>query len=334
MHKNTFLVLIIVFFAAIPGCKKNSGPVNAIPGAVVNFIVGDVSISSEDKTSRKAKLNELAKMSEIIITGKSSHADLQFSESVLVRVQENTRLKIEDAVFGERKQTKLHLEGGKVLVVSPKLKQAVHFKITTKAAVAGVRGTEFSVTDSEGGSVVLIKDGQLQINSSKAGENSDVGAVIGEPDQKVTVNNDGKIKTEPATEEDKKEFDGPTIAGIKEGAQEQINSIIANFEQERERIRATLDEQKERNAKELDDLKAKNEKELQDLKDKNNAMKNEIKDNASGQKDEIKNKASGDVNDVKKASGQADEIKKAGTNDSGKSALDELKNKNKGMTKP
>ncbi len=333
MHKNIFLVLIMAFFAIIPGCKKNSGPVNAIPGAVVNFIVGDVSISSDDKTSRKAKLNELAKMNEIIITAKNSHTDLQFSEGVLVRVQENSRLKIEDAVYGERKQTKLHLEGGKVRVISAKLKQEVHFKITTRAAVAGVRGTEFTVTDSEGGSVVLIKDGQLQINSSKA-ENSDKDAVIAEKDQKVSVDNDGKIKTEPATEEDKKEFTGPTIAGIQEGAQEQINSIIANFEQERERIRATLDEQKEKNAKELDDLKAKNEKELQDLKDKNNAMKNDIKDNASGQKDEIKNKASGDVNDVKKASGQADEIKKAGTTDSGKSALEDLKNKNKGMTKP
>ena len=108
--------------------------------ATIAFFVGDVKKNSTD-----IQIGEALKESDIILTGINSSCDIKIGES-MIRIKENSKLIISQLLNREKADNVvLGLDVGKMLCRPKKLLKNENFYVRTPTAVAGVRGTVFSV---------------------------------------------------------------------------------------------------------------------------------------------------------------------------------------------
>jgi len=155
------------------GCGKKEAPA---PVAEVNeklffkiqFIIGDVKISGTSG-SREAKTGDNIGISESILTGKKSVADLVFGASGVIRINENSRIAVKSIADKNTDDTVLDMDKGRVYVTLGKLK-GKEFRVKTPTAVASVRGTSFTVVADNKGSKLSVAKGTVTVNPVKDGK--------------------------------------------------------------------------------------------------------------------------------------------------------------------
>ena len=256
---------------------------------------------------------------DTIRTGKDGIVDIQIVDGVIIRIKQNSELKLSEILIednGNIIKTKLDLKSGKVFTkTTKKLNGESSFVIATPTFVAGVRGTEFIVEESGGKEQTLVSDGA--VNIEKLDEN-------GKPTGKEMVIEKGKkgliekdsVQSQDLSPDELAELkeDSQTISSLTEDAKNRIQEIIRGVDDQKQINRETLEEQMLKNSTELNDLKDKNEQLLNEQKEKNQQLINETTDKTNLDKTQIQ--------DTTKAA--TEEVKNKATNE-----LDEMRNKNK-----
>ncbi len=142
-------VLIIV-----AGCSRASEEY-----AVVSFFIGDVK-----KNERVVEIGEVIKQNDRIVTGNQSSCDVRIGNSI-IRIKEKSSVIMAQIINKEGvENTTLGLDVGKMLCKPKKLMKSESFLVKTPTAVAGVRGTKFTVeTDRKKTTRIKVYDGKVQV---------------------------------------------------------------------------------------------------------------------------------------------------------------------------
>lgn len=120
-------------------------PALAAPVGTFTSVTGKTDITPSGGTAKQAGKGDPVNIGDIIRVKSKSRAEVAFRDGNVLRLAENTRLKITQYMFGKNidSSQQLDLYRGKVrTVVNTAIKGAGRFEVHTPTAVAGVRGTD------------------------------------------------------------------------------------------------------------------------------------------------------------------------------------------------
>jgi len=283
--------------------KKTTVPMEGI----INFISGEVlAVSGSGET--KAKVGDFVSEGVTIKTGLKSAVDIHFSGSV-IRILEKSTVTIRELmkeIEGNKEFTEIYVEEGKVFSqVARKLKSDEKYQVTTKTAVAGVRGTEFLVEEYEGVSRISCIEGTVAVRKADEDESRFVNLEAG---NEAVIDENKKLHVRELKEQNRE-----NIRKIRDEIKEMRKEIRDKFETQRAEIRKQVSDLKESTKEKVEEQKTKYRENVQAVKDESKAKAEEIKGGIDGKKDETK-KAVQEFQkpDVK---GVKPDIKKLGTKD-------------------
>lgn len=177
------LIIIILISMAASSCTKEK-----TDSAILIFFMGDVKIIDHNNNTKKAVIKEILGEGYAVKTGKDSFATLQIGDAIIVKIQRESSLKI-DSILSTG-QDKLFLNNGQVLSKIDKLKKNSTFSIKTPTSIAAVRGTEFSVSYSKGKSVIVVKNGTVNVKKHEGKEEKTIN-----DGKAAVVTNNIKVRT-------------------------------------------------------------------------------------------------------------------------------------------
>jgi hypothetical protein len=163
-------VLAATIMAAVASLPVGAAA-EATPKAT--FIKGDVTAGPVGGTLQKVRRGSALAAGSVIKTGDGARAELTFPDGSVVRVGPASELKLEAAGFDSTTKTvKVEAEvvGGKAWAkVATLVGDDAQFKVKTKNAVAGVRGTIFRVNvDQDQATVVKVYNGSVAVGGAPA----------------------------------------------------------------------------------------------------------------------------------------------------------------------
>lgn len=162
---STFLV-VQEYIYDLPGARGN-----------ILFVRGDALISSPGKKARKAIINEEILKNDEITVGAKSQLTLQIGNDVIIKLLPETSVRVR--TLFESGNMQLDLNKGLVLSkISPEFAYK-SYVIKTKNCIATVKGTVFSTTYSPGKTIVVAKDGIVDIQhiNNVTGESLDTRTI-------------------------------------------------------------------------------------------------------------------------------------------------------------
>jgi len=150
-----FNVAIFIVTIALIGCEK-------IPtGARITMVRGKVTVQTSGKTE-DAKIDRVIGSEDIITTEKDSAVDLQIAGGGAFRVSENSKVTIK--TLG--KQSEMNLDKGAMLLGLRKLAPKEDFTVRTPTALAGVRGTSFSISAER--NTIAVLTGSVEVKKGES----------------------------------------------------------------------------------------------------------------------------------------------------------------------
>jgi hypothetical protein len=180
MHVNSrhFIpVLLLVVLGVISCPQSESGSSSPRAGeaqtvsvgtggaeALVIFTSGDVTVrGSGDWTP--LRIGVRVGRSQSVRTGAKSACELQFGNTGAVRLESTTEITLEEvALRMEGNRVDVFASAGSVLCKVHKLSGTDRFRVKTRTAICGVRGTEFGVTvNAAGGTVLAVREGRVAV---------------------------------------------------------------------------------------------------------------------------------------------------------------------------
>ena len=178
------LSILIITVACLFLDSVFSGSENS--GFTVQSYIGNVKIKSISGT-KQPEVGGIIKKGSTIITGNSSVIDILYNDNTLIRIKDNSSLKIDSIVSKMDKDTYLNLSKGKLYITVSKLKKSSSFKVKTKTMIASVRGTSFSIYADEKTSGAEVLDGKIMVSPVDDGKViSDIEDVV-EKDQHIEL---------------------------------------------------------------------------------------------------------------------------------------------------
>lgn len=132
--------------------------------ATLSYSIGDVKVqrTSVRETGRPGMTINTG---DTVITGERSLAIISFSRGSMVKMRQNTRLKVTGEIEAGRESPALFLQSGSVFSKILKREPGESYRIQTKTIVASVRGTEFFFSFGKGEN--SSRDLWLCVNSGK-----------------------------------------------------------------------------------------------------------------------------------------------------------------------
>jgi hypothetical protein len=154
MNKLLLSILCLILIAQFE-CVKESGD----DYSSIIFYIGDVK-----KNSKEAEIGDIILQNDIITTGLQSSCDIKIGGSI-IRVKEKSNVKLSELYRkGDIEKTTVDLDVGKLLCKAKKLSKSENFLVKTPTAVAGVRGTKFTVeTDAQKTSRIKVFNGNVTV---------------------------------------------------------------------------------------------------------------------------------------------------------------------------
>lgn len=169
MKFNILIFISIILFSF--GCGEKEAPVSQAEESFffkVQFVLGNVKISGANGEKTAIQGDQL-KISDMIITGDKSVADLIFGTAGVVRINQKSRVTITSIADKTNNDTVMDMKNGRLLLTLPKL-QGTGFQVKTPTAVASVRGTSFEVVADKKGSKLSVAKGTVALNPVKNGQ--------------------------------------------------------------------------------------------------------------------------------------------------------------------
>jgi hypothetical protein len=171
--KKTALAIIIIAFSVV-----YAGSLFAQQSEVV-YVDGWVDIKDRSGDIFELFIGDRVSAGETVITGDDGVAELEPQRGSRIIIQPGTIFKVQERDSRSGRQTVLSTTVGQVVFKFNKMTQEP--LITTPGAVAGVRGTEFTVyAGADGSSLITVESGAVEVSGQ--GE-----SVYLEPDEGVEV---------------------------------------------------------------------------------------------------------------------------------------------------
>jgi hypothetical protein len=163
--------------------------------ATLDNVKGNVNVVKEGKTRGRKGREGMALFSRQTIQtlGPDALADVVYINGDRIRIMPNSELKLAKADLSEGKgNIGIDLGAGKIFNVVNKLTAGSTYTVTTRTAIAGVKGTTFSVESSGNESVFMVKEGTVEaVNPSVSPQ----GVLVS--DLKKTIVQAQQAPTEP-----------------------------------------------------------------------------------------------------------------------------------------
>ena len=255
-----------------------------ITQGLITFFSGEVYIMDEEEWW-EVGIGDLIEVDDILKTEADSYCEIQFGDTAVVRVQENTQLAMSTISLSENEaNVKLNLKVGGVLCKVEKLVGTEDFKVETQTTVCGVRGTEFAVKATEDNKTVLaVKEGAVAVLPSnvdvdelkeKAGDKEGVAEIIEELENSaplVSANEEINIDetTLQATAETASAVEEIVEEIAKEGktqvASEKMERLTRAVEESKTEVAKTVDPPKKMSQENTEELKTIDKMKLLDI---------------------------------------------------------------------
>ncbi|MBN2039282.1 MAG: FecR domain-containing protein [Spirochaetes bacterium] len=155
MNKTGYLILILILLSLF-SCLKQSEDDDY---SKIMFYIGDVK-----KNSLIVEIGDIILENDIITTGIKSSCDIKIGGSI-IRVKEKSKIKLSELSRKDNiERTTVGLSVGKLLCKAKKLSRSEKFMVKTPTAVAGVRGTKFTVeADPKRTSRIKVFNGKVKV---------------------------------------------------------------------------------------------------------------------------------------------------------------------------
>ncbi|MBN1798261.1 MAG: FecR domain-containing protein [Spirochaetales bacterium] len=141
--------------------------------ALVTYASGEVRVKGNTE-DEYLEIGSIVHASETIAVGANSMCELQFGENSIVRIEENTEIRLDDFwLEPEKESVDIFLALGTVLCKVSQLSAEESFRIRTPTTACGVRGTEFMVKFTPAADTVLaVQQGKVAVlpHSAEAGK--------------------------------------------------------------------------------------------------------------------------------------------------------------------
>lgn len=169
--KHAVRFVLAAIFLAVLSARPVGAASDAVPKAT--FIKGEVTAGPVGGALQKVRRGTAIAAGSLVKTGDGARAELTFPDGSVVRVGPASELKLEAAGFDKTTKTvKVEAEvvGGKAWAkVATLVGDDAQFKVKTKNAVAGVRGTIFRVNvDQDQATVVKVYNGSVAVGGAPA----------------------------------------------------------------------------------------------------------------------------------------------------------------------
>jgi hypothetical protein len=188
--KKTMALFTALTLAALFGCGKTEEGANSM---VIQNYIGSVTIQGGGGT-RLPEIGGSIAVGETIVTGGISSVDLVYNETALVRINENSSVRIDSVIAGMKKSTDLSMQKGSIFTTVSKLKEDENFRVSTPTMVIAVRGTSFRVSTDANSSDTDVLAGTVKVNPVRDGK------VVTEVSNYVGENNRAEIKKDQVRE--------------------------------------------------------------------------------------------------------------------------------------
>ncbi len=151
----------------------------AVSVGEVIFTKGEVSVETgikNKKTVRKIKKGHKLQLNEVVITGNKSLAVIKLKDKSTLKVDKNSKMRV-SAILKKLSPTKVEISKGAVFfnIIKKKAvgkKVPVSFKVQTRTAAMGVRGTTFFVSasgkDKNYDTWMCVKEGTVEAKRHKS----------------------------------------------------------------------------------------------------------------------------------------------------------------------
>ena len=165
------LVLSASLMAGTVSCKKEKAVEEkpAEKAMTVQNVAGEVTVLSGGVESA-ADLGVVLKKGDLIATKKASIVDIVYADTVLIRINENSKLTVQSIMDDVTKETALELEKGKIYSTLGKLKKDSSFSVKTPTTVVAVRGTSFRITADAKKARAEVVEGKVEIQPIVGGK--------------------------------------------------------------------------------------------------------------------------------------------------------------------
>jgi hypothetical protein len=237
MKKINILIITALIAVLVTSCKKD-GPSIVQNDGLINFTTGDVKIINNGQAVT-ANTGDTITQGMTVKTGAKSIVDIYFQGSV-IRILEKSSVVMTELVrnLSDNKElTELYVENGKVFSkVTRKLTEGEKFRVSTPTAVAGVRGTEFLVSEENGKSNIACIEGKVAVKEFGSEDSAFVDIEAG---KEADIE-----KGKPIAVNELKQQNLENIRRIKDEIKELREDIRRKFEEQREEIRNKVIEQK------------------------------------------------------------------------------------------
>jgi hypothetical protein len=186
MLRTVFIFLLVALaaggiYVAVISSNKQSAMKEEY---VVTDLSGDVTVLSKEKPERKAGKYDILRPDDVIKTTDKARVDIMFKRGKAVRLKDNSTLKMETGA--KDAAPRVTLMKGTVLAKIAKAggdvpKGSNVFTVATPHAVAGVRGTVFSVSvndkaasDASAETKVAVLEGTVKVKAVSTSGETDV----------------------------------------------------------------------------------------------------------------------------------------------------------------
>lgn len=215
MKTHRILLMMIIVVGMVCGVGIAVSGEGSVALAVK--VIQDVSRKTTEIDWTKAKKGDVVYSGDQLRTGERSIAIVKFKDNSMLRVRENSELKL----FGEMKEGKfsktVHVDRGQFSFDIEKQQQNEQFTFTSPTSVASIRGTQGYMQSAEGQDVVTVIEGLITLMNTFSNNSVNVGT-----GQTGFSNRDGSVDVRPATPEEQNRAEDEIRAGRGSGAEKTL----------------------------------------------------------------------------------------------------------------
>jgi len=319
MKRIISLACVFMLSTAVFFCKKEDNRSVERQG-LVNFITGDVKLISKDGKEAPAAVGDAVKQGMKIKTvGKKSVAEIYFDENA-VKVLGDTIVEVQALltyVKDNRQETAFFVEKGQLFSkVGQKLAKGDSYNVKTPTTTAGVRGTDFLISEEEGKGNVAVLDGSVEVKNNST---PDKPPVVVEQKEEVDVLSGQDMVKKQLSEDRLRALN--ILLEIKAMREE----IWQKMRDQREEIRKAVTDQKAANKEMLDKQREGDKALVEDQKKRDQEMIGNIKDETKEKGQEAKDLAKGQMDAAKDVDKDAAKDAAAKQKDAMKPQIEKMK---------
>ncbi len=190
MKKFLAIILLISFIFSSGTLMAGDKPKADSPVAVLMKVVKEVTLKKENKDWTEAKTGVPLLTNDEIKTGPKSLAMIKFTDNSIVRVRENSNLKIYADKKNQALSKNVYMDKGKLGAEISK-QENDEFKFSTPTMVASIRGTTIAIETDDTSTTLVCNTGEVGIEATQGlKENATING-----GQYANINSNGQIIT-------------------------------------------------------------------------------------------------------------------------------------------